>query len=1178
MKKKRALAQASAGAVAVATVLAGVAIGPAAARAASAGPQAFISYAGGTSGHVMQAFKANAVVETSTFAEGTLTQVPQPGRTGQIRQGDLCLTGTDIKGGRVLATKCSDAESQLWAVGQNDGNLYYRGKGANYDYGINIIGAQTAELFLTAGQAMRVRSEGSVGWFHASTADKDTLSRSATISGGGMPGSWVSVGDGSQVQVAADGTWAAKVSNLKLGNNKIALEHYTGKDLTANTSVTVTLNAPQAILAWKADPLNHNLQEFTAGANAWTVKGKTGTVTQVPQPGYPGQVRQGDLCLTGTDAPKNTWITATDCSGGENQQWNTTSEGRLLYAGPGVNKGYGIGINGSDSRAELLLLKEGWMQVVADSSTNLFAQDSHDDDLASRSATFKGRGVPGASITLNGGNTVKVARDGTWSATITGLKLGTNAVSIEQLEDHGIRTAKADSTVSFDPTEIKAEAAFPTDIAKDLTISGSAHAGAKVEIYNAAGKLVKTVSADAATGKFSAGIAAPNAGGKQTYTIKQVLQGETAAKTLTVTADYGNAVKITSPENNVEHGGGQLVFRGTGEPGSTVDLRKQGSQNIVASGTVSNSGTWSVTVANIPAADAAYSVTQSSKGANTTTSNVTLLLTATGIKAEAAFPTDIAKDLTISGSAHAGAKVEIYNAAGKLVKTVSADAATGKFSAGIAAPNAGGKQTYTIKQVLHGETAAGTVTVTADYGNAVKITSPENNVEHGGGQLEFRGTGEPGSTVDLRKQGSQDIVASGTVSKSGTWSFAAANIPAADAVYSVTQSSKGANTTTSNVTLISTVQYQPITVTAPESGSQFAPNTSVLFTGKGTPGGTVTLTPTNGAAAVSTTVDDDGDWSINRFLGNGPYTFDVKQVAAGQTSQVNGIALTPKSAAPIDQPFTVTSPATGSSAASKAVAFTGTGAAGTTVRIHTTNFTSADITTVVKNDGTWSVNKWIGNGPYVIDITQEGRVTGELRGLEINPVIGIDKPFAVISPTAGDDIRSKVQTFTGTGRHGETVTLKAISPAGLAEVSGIVNTDGTWSINRYIGDGPYAFDIIQTKDGVESGAERDFRINQPAKDDSTSEGKDQPLAVTAPADGDTFTANTQVAFTGTGKVGATITVAPASGSAVTTTVTRDGTWSVKKFLGNGPYTFTVTSTLDDATETVPGSISLTPAK
>ncbi|UXN20905.1 Ig-like domain-containing protein [Curtobacterium flaccumfaciens] len=82
----------------------------------------------------------------------------------------------------------------------------------------------------------------------------------------------------------------------------------------------------------------------------------------------------------------------------------------------------------------------------------------------------------------------------------------------------------------------------------------------------------------------------------------------------------------------------------------------------------------------------------------------------------------------------------------------------------------------------------------------------------------------------------------------------------------------------------------------------------------------------------------------------------------------------------------------------------------------------------------------------------------------------------------------------------------------------------------------------------------------------------------APADGDTFTANTQVAFTGTGKVGATITVAPASGSAVTTTVTRDGTWSVKKFLGNGPYTFTVTSTLDDATETVPGSISLTPAK
>lgn len=609
------------------------------------------------------------------------------------------------------------------------------------------------------------------------------------------------------------------------------------------------------------------------------------------------------------------------------------------------------------------------------------------------------------------------------------------------------------------------------------------------------------------------------------------------------------------------------TISGYGKPGSTFILND--TDAVIAD----EDGQWTYTVVGLklgknPIAIEEYDGDNNQIGAT----SVTVDLAVAPISAAAMFLPDHEKNVEIVGTAQAGADVEVYQG-DRMIKTLKAADISGRFSVDMPAPNVGGVQTYTIKQRVDGELAAESLDVTADFGAAVSITSPVQDAEHGGGALRFQGRGAVGSDIALRLKGTQNVVGAVKVLANGIWTIDASNIPAKKATYVVSQHSKGNNTTTAEVTLNPDADYQDVTVTAPVSGSEFDANTSVRFTGQGTPGGVVTLTPTNGAASVSTTVDEDGNWAINRFLGNGPYTFNVTQVADGRTSHVNGIALTPKSTAPIDKAFAVTSPATGSSVKNQAVTFTGTGAAGTTVRIKTTNFASSDITTTVKNDGTWSVNKWIGDGPYVMDITQEGRVTGAVRGFEINNDVAVNKPFAVTTPTAGDDIRGKVATFTGTGRHGEVVTIKATSPSGLADVTGIVKKDGTWSINRFIGDGPYAFDIIQTKNGVESGSVRDFRINQPAK----GEGVTGPFVVTGPATGSTFTPNTQVTFAGTGTTGATVTVTPTNGaSAVTTVVGTDGTWSVKKFLGNGAYTFELTSVKDGATETA-ADISITPA-
>jgi hypothetical protein len=586
-------------------------------------------------------------------------------------------------------------------------------------------------------------------------------------------------------------------------------------------------------------------------------------------------------------------------------------------------------------------------------------------------------------------------------------------------------------------------------------------------------------------------------------------------------------------------------------------------------------GNWSTTVTGLTLGSNTISLSQWENGAQTAETTVEVDLAVKPVVADTTFLPAPTQEAVASGTAEPGATIVISDATGtEIARTIASTISNGAWTTSVPAPNTGGDYPVTIHQEIDGEINGG-ITNTIAYGAAVTVTTPVDDMAHDGGRVTMSGTGEPGAEIMVREQGSSTVIGSTTVIANSTWNLITTNVDTRKHVLETTQTGKGNNVTTSTVTLNpeAVTPVTPVTVTSPVSGTEFTPNTSVRFTGTGEAGGIIVVTPTNGAAPVTTQVRADGSWSVDRYLGNGPYTFDVTQVAGGVTSSVAGIALTPKQTAPIDKAFVISTPTTGSTVKNQLAPFTGTGAAGTTVRIHTTNFASADITTIVGNDGAWWVNKWIGDGPYVMDITQEGRVAGEVRGFTLNNDVAVNLPFAVTTPTAGDDIRSKVQTFTGTGRHGELVTLKATSPSGLAEVSGVVKRDGTWSINRYIGDGPYAFDVIQTKNGVETGAERDFRINQPAKRD----GVTGPLVVTGPTDGTTFTVNTQAAFTGTGTTGAIITVTPTAGAAVTTEVAEDGTWSVNKYLGDGPYTFTVTSTLEGVVETNPGTISLTPA-
>jgi hypothetical protein len=170
-------------------------------------------------------------------------------------------------------------------------------------------------------------------------------------------------------------------------------------------------------------------------------------------------------------------------------------------------------------------------------------------------------------------------------------------------------------------------------------------------------------------------------------------------------------------------------------------------------------------------------------------------------------------------------------------------------------------------------------------------------------------------------------------------------------------------------------------VTSHDRHAEYVPGTSVRFTGTGTPRAEVALESAQaGQAPASGRVDDDGTWRIDRFLGTGPYRFVVRQTTGRATPRELPLELR---ALPL-----LGSPTSGSSLPGRTVEFSGHGTPGRTIRLHVTNFSSPDVETVVRSDGSWSARRFIGTGRYRFDVTQRtpaDEVEIAVRGVVLNP-------------------------------------------------------------------------------------------------------------------------------------------------------------------------------------------------
>jgi len=345
---------------------------------------------------------------------------------------------------------------------------------------------------------------------------------------------------------------------------------------------------------------------------------------------------------------------------------------------------------------------------------------------------------------------------------------------------------------------------------------------------------------------------------------------------------------------------------------------------------------------------------------------------------------------------------------------------------------------------------------------------------------------------------------------------------------------------------VSIVQaYAPVTLDNFGDGDTFTPG-DVTFSGTGTPGATVTVAPSTGVG-VSTEVRSDGTWSAVRYLGNAAYTMSVSQTAASGENTIQNIRLF--SDAVVEQDFSVTSPAAGAGHTQQGwVTFTGQGTTWSTVSISDGSDVPAT-TATVQYDGTWSARRWVGTEKTTFTVTSSrADVQNGSQTIEFNTGVS-GQEFSLDSHTDGGTFTPGNVTFRGKGSTGDEVTFTA---PGLAPMEATVNAAGEWSVPRWLGNGFITFTVTHTPVTGDA-TQQTLRLFS----DQVAQGD---LTVTAPLDGAGHDQPGWVTFTGTGTTWSTVSISDGTTAAPSTaTVQYDGSWTVNRWVGTAPTTFTVSS-------------------
>ena len=547
---------------------------------------------------------------------------------------------------------------------------------------------------------------------------------------------------------------------------------------------TPTFSAPSAATAGSEVPANRasTLAAARASAVRWSI----------PAPGAVTTVRplsDPDLCLTAGTASITSYspVTLETCVDGDAKQRFRTA------ANTGSNNPIGTGLQSTYNRGFLGLFNtDGVMRLqsqnVADRLPNTedftpsFSARIDSTDVSTRSAQISGTGTPGATVLIDDRNRRDVGSDGRWTARVTNLPLGTSTLSLEQYEGTE-RTGSTALEITLTAAPLTFEAVFdPDNLTAPVSASGTAQADAEVRLFDSAGtQLGETVTAET-DGTWETAVPAPDAGGVLRVTAAQFIDGtRDTANEVTRDVDYGAAVVVSSPEDGSAHTGGTVAMSGTGTPGSTirvVEVTAEGERLVGRSAEgVLPSGRWFVDTDALDRAEHVLRVVQGSKGANTTSAEVTINPGESGrlTRVRVTDPETVTPGVVnrISGTGEPGASYRVLNASGtQIVPGTHQVDDEGDWSFDRAVTRGAPSFQFVIEQTKgeQGPERSELFSLATNDGFApIELTT--RAVDPGSANT-FEGTGPAGATLTvLNASGTQIVPDTVTVSPEGDWSF-----------------------------------------------------------------------------------------------------------------------------------------------------------------------------------------------------------------------------------------------------------------------------------------------------------------------------------------------------------------------------------------------------------------------
>jgi len=693
---------------------------------------------------------------------------------------------------------------------------------------------------------------------------------------------------------------------------------------------------------------------------------------------------------------------------------------------------------------------------------------------------------------------------------------------------------------------------------------------------------------------------------------------------VTLTASNNNGSTATPIASNGTTNDSTPLLTGTAEAGSRI-LISDGN-TVLGSVTAGSNGQWSFTTPTLADGPHTLSVTATDAAGNTSEAVLLTLTVATAAPAPVADLTvsdnvggvqgglangAVTDDTTptLTGTTGAGNIVTVYDGT-TLLGSVTAGTngawtfTTGALSNGahtlnVTVTNAAGNTSAATPFTLTVDTvapAASTLVVTNDAAN---VTVPNGGTTNDNTPV-LSGTAEANSVVTVYDGAA--TLGSVAVGASGAWSFAPTTLGEGGHALRVTVTDLAGNVSGSTTASIVVDTTPPAAVTLAASNNNgttpvpIANNGSTndntpALTGTAEAGSRVTIT--DGTTVIgSVTAGSNGQWSfVTPTLADGPHTLSVTATdAVGNISTPTTVTLNVDTTAPApvtnlaisDNVGTIQGDlANGAVTDDNTPTLRGTAEAGATVIVFDGATALGSVTAGA--DGAWSfTTAALSNGVHPLSVTVRDAL-GNTSTASATVSITVDTvPPAASTLQILNDVTGTV-VANGGSTNDNTPTLSGTAEAGSrvtifdgTTVLGTVTagTSGAWSFTTSAlaqGTHPLSVTVTDPAGNVSGSTAATVIVDTTAPAAVTAltvSNNNGSTPVTIPNGG--VTNDTTPLLSGSGEVGARISVYEGATLLGTTTVGSNGQWSlISPTLASGPHTLTVTAT-DVAGNVSPG--------